>query len=282
MTDWSRTEVEATVADYFDMLEDEVSGRPYSKTAHRKALAAVLNQRTDGAIERKHQNISAILIELGFVYISGYKPLGNYQGLLFDVVADRLGQSDALADAVRQQVLAPAPVQTVDDILASLVEPPAPDPEGSQYRALVARDSPRPRQGIDYLALEANNRSLGEAGEEFVVRFEIARLAKAGQERLASQVERVSKTRGDGLGYDVLSFELSGIERLIEVKTTSYGSSTPFYVTRSEVARSRESAERFQLYRAFDFRRRPRLFCKPGSIEDSFGLEPSQFVATIR
>ena len=61
--DWSRAEVEATVADYFDMLDHEVRGRDYNKSAHRRRLAALLNHRTDGAIERKHQNISAILIE---------------------------------------------------------------------------------------------------------------------------------------------------------------------------------------------------------------------------
>jgi hypothetical protein len=281
MADWSLVEVEATVADYFDMLYHEVRGLEYNKTAHRSASAGLLDQRSHGAIERKHQNISAILIQLGFIYVSGYKPLGNYQQLLFDIVADRLAKSSELADAVREQVLAPAVVPSVDDILASLVEPPSADPEKSQYSS-SARESRPPRLGVDYLALEANNQSLGEAGEEFVLRFEIARLVSVGQGPLASKVERVSKTRGDGLGYDILSFEASGHERLIEVKTTSYGSSTPFYVTRREVALSREAAGRFQLYRPYDFRRRPRLFCKPGPIEHSFGLEPSQFVATIR
>src|SRR5436190_2714982 len=231
MADWSRVEVKATVADYFDMLDREVRGFEYNKTAHRSALAGLIDQRSHGAMERKHQNISAILIRLGFIYISGYKPLGNYQQLLFDLVADRLAKSPDLADAVREQVLAPAAVPSVDDILGSLVDPPAGDPEKSQYPS-SARESRPPRLGVDYLALEANNRSLGEAGEEFVLRFETARLVSVGQERLASQVERVSKTRGDGLGYDILSFEASGEERLIEVKTTSYGSSTPFYVTR--------------------------------------------------
>ena len=93
--------------------------------------------------------------------------------------------------------------------------------------------------------------------------------------------KRVSETRGDGLGYDVLSFETSRRERLIEVKTTSYGASTPFFVTRRELAVSRDASEQFQLYRAFDFRRQPRLFCKSGPIERSFSLEPSQFMAAI-
>ena len=189
--------------------------------------------------------------------------------------------SGQLADIVRQQVSEPAPVPTVDDILASLVDPPARDPDRASYRQSVVREHLRPQQGVDYLAIEAANRSLGAAGEEFVVRFEVARLVSAGRERLAGQVERVSETRGDGLGYDVLSFETSGQERLIEVKTTGYGASTPFFVTRRELAVSRDSSEQFQLYRAFNFRRQPHLFCKSGPLEQSFSLEPSQFLATI-
>ena len=104
------------------MLDHEVRGRDYNKSAHRRRLAALLHHRTDGAIERKHQNISAILIELGFVYVVGCKPLRNYQQLLFETVENRLAQSQLLADVVRQQVSEPAPVPTVDDILASLVE----------------------------------------------------------------------------------------------------------------------------------------------------------------
>ena len=279
--DWSRAEVEATSADYFDMLDHEVRGRDYNKSAHRRHLAALLNHRTDGAIERKHQNISAILIELGFVYVAGYKPLRNYQQLLFETVAKQFAQSQSLADVVRQQVSEAAPVPTVDDILASLVDPPVPDTDRAQYRPSVGREHLRPQHGVDYLAIEAANRSLGAAGEEFVLRFEVARLARAGQERLAARVGRVSETRGDGLGYDVLSFETSGRERLIEVKTTSYGASTPFFVTPRELTVSRDASEQFRLYRAFNFRRQPWLFCKSGAIELSFSLEPSQFMATI-
>ena len=279
--DWSQAEVEATVADYFDMLDHEVRGRDYNKSAHRRRLAVLLNHRTDGAIERKHQNISAILIELGFVYVVGYKPLRNYQQLLFATVENRLAQSQTLADVVRQQVSAPAPVPTVDDILASLVDPPVPDADRARYRPSATRERIRLQQGVDYLAIEAANRSLGAAGEEFVRRFEVARLVRAGRDRLAARVERVSESRGDGLGYDVLSFETSGRERLIEVKTTSYGAATPFFVTRRELAVSRDASEQFRLYRAFNFRRQPRLYSKSGAIEQSFSLQPSQFVATI-
>lgn len=280
--DWSREEVEVTVADYFAMLDQELRGQAYNKAAHRRRLGPLLSNRSDAAIERKHQNTSAILIRLGFVYIAGYKPLGNFQRLLFDVVSDRLARSRDLTDLVAQQVSAPAEVPPVEDILHAAVDPPGTGRPHQPYGLhQVFEGWTSQHQGVDYLAREAANRSLGAAGEEFVLRFERARLLAAGRTGLADQVERVSLSRGDGAGFDVLSFEVSGQERWIEVKTTAYGSSTPFYVTRNEVTVSREKAEQYHLYRAFDFRQRPRLFQKRGPLEQSFLLAPSQFIARL-
>jgi hypothetical protein len=69
MMSWSKFEVEATVVDYFHMLIQELTGQAYNKSTHRKALMHKLDKRSEGAIERKHQNISAILIALGCPYI---------------------------------------------------------------------------------------------------------------------------------------------------------------------------------------------------------------------
>lgn len=90
MADWSRTEVEATVRDYFDMLKAELRGERYVKAHHRRKLLEKLDGRTEGAVERKHQNISAILLKHGQPFIEGYKPLSAYQGLLEDVVLEEL------------------------------------------------------------------------------------------------------------------------------------------------------------------------------------------------
>ena len=133
----------------------------------------------------------------------------------------------------------------------------------------------------DYLAREARNRSLGRAGEEFVLELEVRRLHMAGKKALSERVEHVAATRGDGLGYDVLSFEEDGRERLIEVKTTSFGELTPFFVSRNELARSETDAERFRLYRLFDFRERPRLFDLPGAIALHCRLDPVSYLARL-
>ncbi len=279
--DWSREEVEATVADYFDMLDRELHGLAYNKTEHRHWLRGLLNMRSDGAIERKHQNISAVLIDLGFPYIAGYKPLRNYQQLLFDVVEDRLKNNKSLVDFVRLQVHQPAAVPSVDDILAVLVSPPAPTPVERFPVGVQVRERMSTPYGVDFIAQEAQNRSLGAAGEQFVVRFEIARLIHSGRENLASNVEQVSVTQGDGAGFDVLSFDTSGRERFIEVKTTAYGPLTPFFVTRNEVEVSHKSDDSYYLYRAFQFRHQPKLFAKQGQLDKSFTLDPSQYVARV-
>lgn len=52
--DWTRDEVEATVADYFAMLELELSAEPYSKADHNRALQVRIG-RSKGSIEFKHQ-----------------------------------------------------------------------------------------------------------------------------------------------------------------------------------------------------------------------------------
>jgi hypothetical protein len=277
-TDWTQEEVEATIADYFDMLNKELHSEEYNKTTHRRQLSRLLNNRSDGAIERKHQNISAILIRLGFPYISGYKPLKNYQQLLFDVVSERLENNRQIIDLVKIQVEQPAEIPTVDDILKVLVAPPMPSQHKEPiFTGITEKSSPFRR--VNYLEKEAKNHSLGDAGEKFVVRYETARLISLKKERLAAKVEQVSITQGDNKGFDVLSFDESGRERFIEVKTTTYGPLTPFFVTTNEVETSRK--DNYHLYRTFDFRRSPRLFTKQGSLDKSFSLEPSQYIASV-
>ena len=122
---------------------------------------------------------------------------------------------------------------------------------------------------------------VGLAGEEFVINFERARLIHAGVEKLASKIEHVAKEKGDGAGFDVLSFEKSGDERLIEVKTTKYGVHTPFYISRNELEVSKSESVRYHLYRLFDFRERPQLFTLHGALSKTCTLDATNYVARV-
>lgn len=202
----------------------------------------------------------------------------------FDLPAMRrhlqVGRSSIQVPASSAETLSkPAPVANtaegsgLDDIVVPVPERVA--------RPGVRATAPSPRK-VDYASIDAANKELGDRGEEFVLLFEKERLIKSGKPDLADRVEWVSKTRGDGLGFDVLSFELDETERCIEVKTTSSGSVTPFTVTANEVKRSGELGRRFWLYRVFDFGTRPRMYLLQGPLADAFELEASQFVARLR
>lgn len=105
----------------------------------------------------------------------------------------------------------------------------------------------------NYLELEAASRKLGLEGELAVVRREQRLLHGLGRKKLADQVEHVAVTQGDGLGYDVLSFDTNGREKFIEVKTTTFAIDVPFFVTRGEVRMSEAASDSYHLYRLFSF-----------------------------
>jgi hypothetical protein len=128
--------------------------------------------------------------------------------------------------------------------------------------------------------LDAANRRLGRLGEEFVVAVERRRLRDRRRDGLAAKVEWVSQTCGDGVGFDVLSFdERDGTERFVEVKTTGQGKHFPFYVTATEVRCSEDCPYRFRLYRVFDLGRVPRVYVVPGSLKELCRLEPVAYRA---
>ncbi|NLX15241.1 MAG: DUF3883 domain-containing protein [Phycisphaerales bacterium] len=281
-TDWSEREVDLIVADYFDMLRLELLAQPYNKTEHRRKIRQQINDRSDGSVEFKHQNISSVLVNMGYPYINGYKPRGNYQKLLADRVEAFLVEHpdyfDHLADA---QLLNPNSIPAFGNIFVNqLFESP---PE----RIIIPESSNQPwisRRGrkTDFMRRDAENRRLGRLGEEFVVEVEKQRLLAAGRDDLADRVEWVAQTRGDGIGFDILSFdERDESERLVEVKTTGLGKFFPFYVSVTEVLCSEDTGQQYHLYRVFDFSISPRLYVLRGALSATCRLDPVQYCAVI-
>ena len=278
---WSRLEVELVVADHFSMLRDELAGRSIDKTAHRRALRPLLQGRSDGSVEFKHQNISAVLINFGTPYIKGYKPRQNYQALLEQAVLEYLDNSTrALVVPEDSVVLNPPgmPDTPFGDVMSLVEEPPEPAVPGEASSA----PGRRPVKGIDFVLRDARNRTLGHLGEEWAGEFERRRLHDVDRRPdLAKKVEWVSQTRGDGLGYDIASFNRDGSSRLIEVKTTGLGKYFPFYVSANEVRVSEAEQARYHLYRVFDFSHEPHLYQLNGALSDVCRLEPASFVARV-
>ncbi|MGY1408137.1 DUF3883 domain-containing protein [Luteimonas sp. A611] len=276
--DWSRLEVEACVAEYLQMLELELNGQQFNKSARIQSLMQKLDGRSKASVEYKFRNVSAVMQELQWPTVSGYKALANYQLLLLEVIEAQLRMRPALQAAAEHAVTRPAAVAEAVIGDTAWVSKPKPTQLKEAPPEYAPRFSPARR---DYLAREARNRSLGNAGELFVMKLESQRLYAAGHKTLAKRIEHVSETQGDGLGFDVLSFETDGRKRLIEVKTTAFGELTPFFVSRNELARSNADAEHYQLYRVFDFRKRPRVFNLAGAIESHCRLDATTFLAQL-
>ena len=272
---WDSEEIEAAVAAYFEMLRLELAGLRLVKVQHNERVRRLLNNRSSAAVEYKFQNISAVLVNHGQVYIRGYLPAQNYQHALESAVLEWLAGRNDLVDVVDESpILNPDPPASVPAFADVLANPP------DQRRAARPPTNPVPVK-IDFVRRDAENRALGRRGEEFVFELEQRRLQDNLKRRdLARKVRWRSRDDGDGLGYDILSFEPSGRERLIEVKTTGAGIYTPFALTRNELACSQRNRDLYHLYRLFEFGAAPRLYLLKGALDLACTLTPTQFQAS--
>jgi hypothetical protein len=228
------------------MLRDEQAGRQYNKAAHRRALMQRID-RANGSIEFKHCNITAVLEELGMKGIDGYKPRPNYQSSLLDAI-DRYLERTSTADLMSVPQLVGPELRLVGAPSPSVPNLPIPD----AVKRMVRKFDPVER--------DMRNRELGLAGELAVLEYERRRLGRCGRSDLAERICHVSLEFGDGAGFDIASFEETGTELLIEVKTTKGNARTPFFMSRNERAVAEKAADRYQLYRVHEFGPRPALF----------------------
>lgn len=106
---------------------------------------------------------------------------------------------------------------------------------------------------VNHIQNNIENKHLGDLGEIWVLKHEIAQLKKLGKPKLAKKVRHVAKDKGDGLGYDILSYDLRGKKKYIEVKTTRGPMSATFYVTRNELEWSKQNPDNYYLYRVHGF-----------------------------
>jgi hypothetical protein len=134
---------------------------------------------------------------------------------------------------------------------------------------------------MDYGQLQEENRRRGTLGERLLLAFEQHHLRESGHPGLADRVRWVAREDGDGLGYDILSFDLAGVERHIEVKTTALGAQTPFYISSAELEFARRHPRSFALYRVYDVLDKPRFYILEGDVAQAVELIPTVFRAQL-
>lgn len=137
----------------------------------------------------------------------------------------------------------------------------------------------------DYARRQKNKKRVGDIGEELVMCLEMQKLTSLGRKDLADKVKHVSKTEGDGLGYDIISYEKTGnsFQKIyIEVKATTGNYEKPFDITINEVEVSELLATHYYIYRLYNIHHNMTTvpyYTVKGSVKDNFLLEPTSFKA---
>ena len=164
----------------------------------------------------------------------------------------------------------------INEITIEVVSAPSPPENQNQGNTMITPSK------IDFIEKEIRNKHLGLLGELFILKSEIDFLKTNGKDDLANKVQHVSVEIGDGLGFDILSYDLFGNEKNIEVKTTRSNISRPFYLTRNEIEVSSKNPENYFLYRLFDFDsnlNKGKYYIIAGNLADSLSLDAQVFLA---
>lgn len=141
------------------------------------------------------------------------------------------------------------------------------------------------RKDSNHTRREKNKKLIGDIGERIVLTYEKNRLSQLGRQDLADKVEHVSKTKGDGLGYDILSYDIINdivTEKYIEVKATTGNSTKPFDISANEVNVSELYPDQYFIYRIFNIHDKMNsasFYVMKGSVRSNFNLEATSYKA---
>jgi hypothetical protein len=258
---WSDWQNDVVVAGYFEIDGIQRAGGEVNKEQRYRDLAAVIG-REPGSVQNKLQNVSAVLLRLDLEIARGLSPRFNIQQSLADAVERYLDGNPAVVFGEPERpVISPLEIEEV------------PIPEPAPMKPKLEKTVERVAKKYNYAERDARNRKLGDLGEYLVLERERARLLRAGKTKYANEVRHVSKLDGDGLGYDIRSFDVSGEERLIEVKTTNGPATTDFFLSRTEREVSLEKADVWRLHRVHLFSSTPKIFILPPPLDASVRLE---------
>lgn len=103
-----------------------------------------------------------------------------------------------------------------------------------------------------YQRVATRNMHIGSKGELCILDYEGRRVWKEEGTEYLKNVEHVSVTQGDGLGYDIVSIE-NKKKIYIEVKTTTGKADANLFFTGREFAAMDEFGDMYYLYRIYEF-----------------------------
>jgi len=174
----------------------------------------------------------------------------------------------------------PIPVE-VDARKFTLVNEPV--PKGIKKKATVSQFRGRI---IDHIKDNEEKTLRGKLAEEIILNNEVEKLADYNRIN-GSNLEPIwrSVTEGDGLGYDILSYDQNGEEIYIEVKSTTGSKNEPFYLTANELERIRQDDSKYFIYRVYELnveQMTASYYILHSHIQDLLNFEPSVYLCSIK
>lgn len=156
------------------------------------------------------------------------------------------------------------------------------DKKSISESSIIKKD--RKAHKIDFRVRDDNNRTVGDFAEKIILKYEKDYLSN-NRSDMTHLIRQVS-LEDDSLGYDILSYDLDGKEKHIEVKAVSKKPSTyfRFYISENEI-RIAQSDSNYYLYIVFDYTsenpfiyKMPNPFIKniPGVV-----IDPIKFLVTV-
>ncbi|MEZ8325480.1 DUF3883 domain-containing protein [Vibrio cyclitrophicus] len=198
--------------------------------------------------------------------------------VMFDVLEHQEPALEPLQTVYSWRIDGEGPIKVTSTILT---KSPPPKP-AKKKRAKKKPSSHKESPPVDWAERDERNRSLGNAGEELVLEYERKFLIENNLEHLVEELDHVA-THDSGAGYDIKSFDVNGVEKYIEVKTTRGSQTTPFYISRNEVNKSSELGQKYWIYRVYNLntdKGQANFYELNGPVKKHFNLEPETYKAT--
>ncbi len=147
----------------------------------------------------------------------------------------------------------------------------------------------KPKKNKNYIEEYTKKQVIGVIGEYIILKNEKERLKNSRQAELVRKVNDIewsSKLIGDGLGYDIKSFDIKDrkvINKYIEVKTT-VGQDKDFEITANEVNKSKtlNTNGLYVLARVYNLdikNKTANFYFKEGNLESNYDLKTRVYIA---
>lgn len=285
---WAAKKEPEIVRELFKMLYDLSLDLKERIEDFRNGIDSIVEKHKEGKVSKSYQDDRAIMVYLNMMYpekyylykytmftkfakLIDYAELPNAGDIeliflfnsMCEMILQRVKEDTELLEkyeARKQKYYDPDHHLLVQDIIYSAIyyDGTAVLDEEKKVHikdfTLEAKPSKVKLKGshVNYIEKEKSQQALGNAGEEFVYQYEREKVKKLKLSK-EKQVERKSVTKGDGLGYDILSYDEHGNEMFIEVKTTTGAETGTIFITANELEMSEQYPDQYYLYRVYNF-----------------------------